>query len=197
MLYTELIINYMNNFIDQADLISPLSTETKEDLLKNLKVKHFKKGEIMYQKDKICRSLFFVKEGLLKHFHYHKDNQYILRFFKEDDFLTISDSFLNNSRADYCSKALEDTTLIYLEYNTLERLCDKHHSLERFLRKFITSIAATSINRFKNMLYSDATERYQIFLSEYSHLQERISLGDTASFLGISQVSLSRIRSKR
>jgi len=47
------------------------------------------------------------------------------------------------------------------------------------------------------MLNQDATERYNNFLSEYKHILQRISLGDTASYLGMSQVSLSRIRAKK
>jgi len=58
-------------------------------------------------------------------------------------------------------------------------------------------MAIMSIERLKIMLHANATERYKDFISEYGHLQQRISLGDTASFLGITQVSLSRLRSRK
>jgi hypothetical protein len=47
------------------------------------------------------------------------------------------------------------------------------------------------------MLEDDATERYNGFIKDNNHLLQRISLGDIASYLGISQVSLSRIRAKK
>lgn len=120
-----------------------------------------------------------------------------MRFFCDNRFVTISDCFLKNIPADYSTIALENTTLIYLEYDNLENLCAKHHSFERFIRIIISNMAIMSIERLKTMLHLNATQRYDEFISEYGHLQQRISLGDTASFLGVSQVSLSRIRSKK
>jgi CRP-like cAMP-binding protein len=186
----------MNDFIKHADIISPLSNETKEDLLKNLKKRFYKKGEMVNQKGRNSRRLYFIESGLLKHYYYHNGNQFILRFFCDKRFVTISDSFLRNIPADYSTIALEDTTLIYLEYDILEQLCAKHHSFEHFIRIVISNVAIMSIKRLKTMLHSNATERYNNFITEYGHLQQRISLGDTASFLGMSQVSLSRLRSK-
>ena len=187
----------MNNFIKQVDLISSLSDEAKEDLSNNLKKRVFEKGDIVNRKGRISRHLYFIESGLLKHYYYHNGNQFILRFFCDNRFVTISDCFLKNIPADYSTIALENTTLIYLEYDNLENLCAKHHSFERFIRIIISNMAIMSIERLKTMLHLNATQRYDEFISEYGHLQQRISLGDTASFLGVSQVSLSRIRSKK
>ncbi len=187
----------MNEFIIQANLISSLSNEAKDELYNNLKEKEFEKGEMINQKGKISRRLYFIKSGLLKHYYYHNGNQHILKFFCDNSFVTISDSFLKNIPADYSTIALENTTIIYLEFNKLESLCAKHHSFESFIRIIISNMAIMSIDRLKTMLHANATERYHKFISEYAPLQQRISLGDTASFLGMSQVSLSRIRSKK
>lgn len=187
----------MNDFIEQADFISPLSSEAKADLMTYLKKSYFEKGKMVNQKGRISRRLYLIERGLLKHYYYYNGNQFILRFFCDKRFVTISDSFLKNIPAEYSTIALEDTTLIYLEYDDLEKLCAKHHSFEHFIRLFISSMALMAIDRLKSMLHLNATERYQNYLTEYGHLQQRISLGDTASFLGISQVSLSRLRARK
>lgn len=187
----------MTEYITQADLISPLSDEAKKDLLKALKKKTYKKGDIINQKGRICRHLFLIEHGLLKHYYYYNGNQFILRFFCDKRFVNISDCFLKNIPAEYSTIALEETTVIYLDYNELEKLCEKHHSFEHFIRIIVSNMAIMSIERLKTMLHANATERYNNFIAEYGHLQQRISLGDTASFLGISQVSLSRLRAKK
>ncbi|WP_052342962.1 Crp/Fnr family transcriptional regulator [Saccharicrinis fermentans] len=187
----------MNDFIEQAENITSLEKEVREELAELLKKRTFKKGEMVNHKGKISRHLYFVEKGLLKHYYYHNGNQYILRFFCDHRFVTISDSFLSNIPAKYSTIALEDSTLIYLEYDKMEYLCSKYHSFERFIRIVISNMAIMSIERLKTMLHENATERYDKFILEYGHLQQRISLGDTASFLGISQVSLSRIRSRK
>lgn len=187
----------MNDFIKQADLISSISDEAKDDLLIHLKKRLFAKGEMINQKGKICRHLYFVEKGLIKHYYYHNGNQFILRFFCDKRFLTISDCFLKNIPAEYSTIALADTSLIYLEYNDWEKLCAKHHSFEHFIRIVISNMAIMSIERLKTILHSSGIERYHNFISEYGHLQQQISLGDTASFLGMSQVSLSRLRARK
>ncbi len=187
----------MNDFIKEADLVSSLSNDVKEELSLYIKKKTFKKGDMVNRKGHISRHLYFVESGLIKHYYYYNGNQFILRFFCANRFVTISDSFLKNIPADYSTIAIEDTSLIYLEYDKLEELCARHHSFETFVRKVISNMAITSIERLKIMLHSNASERYTKFIDEYGHLQQRISLGDTASYIGISQVSLSRIRSRK
>ncbi len=187
----------MKEFINQANLIAPLSEEAKDDLMLLLKRLSFDKGEIVNPIGRVSRRFYLIEKGLLKHYYYHNGNQFILRFFCDKRFVTISDSFLKNNPADYSTIALEDTTLIYLEYDDLENLCAKHHSFEHFIRIYVSSMAIMSIDRLKTMLHLSAAERYQHYLSEYGHLHQRINLGDTASFLGISQVSLSRLRAQK
>lgn len=187
----------MNQFLRQINMLSPLSEEATQELLKCIKTKTYHKGELIHSIDKVCRYLFFIESGLVKHFYYHKGSQFVLRFFEENHFFIATDSFFNNFPAEYSTIALEDTIISYLQYDDFERLCEKHHSFESFARKFVSIIAYTAISNLKGLLYLDATDRYAKFIKEYGHLQQRISLGDTAAYLGISQVSLSRIRSKK
>ncbi len=187
----------MKEFLKAVESISPISNEASEDLQRCIKTKTYEKGELIHNIGHVCRHLFFVESGLVKHFYYHKGSQFVFRFFEEKQFFIATDSFFNNLPADYSTVALEDTIIHYLQYDDFERLCNEHHSFESFARKFVSVVAYTAISNLKGLLYLDATARYEKFLKEYGHLQQRISLGDTAGFLGISQVSLSRIRSKK
>lgn len=71
----------MNDFIKQVELISPISNETKEDLLNNLKIKTYKKGEIVNQKGRVSRRFYFIKKGMLKHYYYYNGNRLYYDFF--------------------------------------------------------------------------------------------------------------------
>ncbi|MFB6319129.1 Crp/Fnr family transcriptional regulator [Saccharicrinis sp. FJH54] len=187
----------MSLFIKGVNSLFPLSEEASAELSDCFQTRDYKKGEVIHAHGRICKCLFFVEEGLVKHNYYHKDNQYVLRFFEEEDFFIATDSFFNNLPAEYSTIAIEDTRISYLEYEDFERFCQTYHSFESFARRFVSMVAYTAISNLKNLLYLDATERYARFIEEYGHLQQRISLGDTAGFLGISQVSLSRIRSRK
>ncbi len=186
----------MNEFLSCVNRLSELTNEASSELAKYIHTKRYVKGDIIHREGELCTHLFFVREGLAKHYYYHKGNQFIFRFFEENLFFLATDSFFRKLPADYSTMVLEDSTIDFITYENFNRLCLKHHCFECFSRKLISNVAHTAISNLKGLLYLDATERYEKFQKEYGHLQQRISLGDTAAFLGISQVSLSRIRSK-
>ncbi|MEI8048049.1 MAG: Crp/Fnr family transcriptional regulator [Bacteroidota bacterium] len=187
----------MSDFIKYINKISPISQEIADELLSKLKSKTFAKGDFINKQGQLCRDLFFIDKGLVKHYYHSKNRVFILRFFPENNLFTILDSYINKTPAEFITIALEDTTLTYLDYYDIEELCRIHHSFETFMRKYISIAAFNILKRNKEMLEDDATERYNGFVKENGHLLQRISLGDIASYLGISQVSLSRIRAKK
>jgi signal-transduction protein with cAMP-binding, CBS, and nucleotidyltransferase domain len=186
----------MSRFISYCNNLSPLSKGAEEDFLSKLKTKSFKKGDTINKDGQICRHLYFIESGLVKHYYFHKGRIFIMRFFCEDQIFTSIDSFVTQSPAEFMTVALEDTLTSYLDYADVEELCKRHHSFETFIRKIFTTISLNSLKRLKEMFDKDASELYTSFLAENQHLLQRVSLGDIASFLGISQVSLSRIRAK-
>ena len=93
--------------------------------------------------------------------------------------------------------ALEDTSITYLDYDDVQELAKNHHSFEAFLRKIISLAALTLLSRIKEMFNNDALGLYESFIKNNSRLLQRISLGDIASYIGVSQVTLSRIRAKK
>jgi signal-transduction protein with cAMP-binding, CBS, and nucleotidyltransferase domain len=187
----------MTGFIHFCNALSPLPLDVKNEILSKLKSGTFAKGDLINKQGQVCGDLFFIEKGLVKHYYHSKNRIFILRFFSENTLFTILDSYINQTPAEFITIALEDTVLTYLEYNDVEELCRKHHAFETFMRKYISFAAFNILKRNKEMLEDDATMRYNGFVKENNHLLQRISLGDIASYLGISQVSLSRIRAKK
>ena len=187
----------MSDFIKYVNKFSELSKEAEEDLLSRLKSRSFKKGQIINKEGQICKNLFFIDKGLVKHYYHHKDRVFILRFFSEANFFTVLDSFVNQTPSQFITIALEDTETTTIDYADFDELCRKHHSFETFSRKLFTMAALVNLKRIKEMFDADATELYKEFMNENHHLLQRISLGDTASYIGISQVTLSRIRARK
>ena len=186
----------MSDFTKYVNIVSQLSKEAEEDLMFRLKVKSFKKGQVINKEGHICKNLFFIDKGLVKHYYHHKDRIFILRFFSETNFFTVLDSFANQTPSQFITVALEDTETSTIDYADFDELCRKHHSFETFSRKLFTMAAVVNLKRIKEMFDSDASELYEEFINENHNLLQRISLGDTASYLGISPVTLSRIRAK-
>ena len=187
----------MNDFITYCNKFSMLSQEAIEDLRSRLKTKTFLKGSTINKEGEVCNKLFFIDKGLVKHFYYRKGRIIILRFFSENSIFTALDSFVYQLPAQFITVAMEDTSTTYISYSDIEELCKKHHSFESLIRKLYSWALLDVFKQLKDYIDNDATEKYNVFVNENKHLMQRISLGDIASYLGISQVSLSRIRSKK
>ncbi|KAB1158127.1 Crp/Fnr family transcriptional regulator [Flavobacterium luteum] len=187
----------MTEFLEQINKYNQLTKEAEKDFLSRLKTKSFKKGEFINKEGQICKQLYFIEKGLVKQYYHHKDRLFVLRFFSENTIFTVLDSFINQMPADFLTVALEDTNLIYIDYDNVQELSKIDHSFETFLRKIFSNAALYNLKRIKEMFNNDATELYVSFAKNNPHLLQRISLGDIASYIGISQVTLSRIRAKK
>jgi AraC-like DNA-binding protein len=89
---------------------------------------------------------------------------------------------------------LETTSVQFARQEDIEKLCKSHHCIETLFRRLFSMASLNMMKRITEILEENATTRYNIFLKENEDLLFRISLGELANYLGITQVSLSRIR---
>jgi CRP-like cAMP-binding protein len=135
--------------------------------------------------------------GLAKTYFNTGEKEFIMRFFCEREMFTVLDSFITQQPSTYYIKALEATEVSFIGQKELEELCWKHHCIETFYRKLVSIAVVNMMKRISEMLEENASTRYAHFLKDNGYLLQRISLGDLASYLGITQVSLSRIRAQK
>ena len=83
-----------------------------------------------------------------------------------------------------------------MPYEKLEQLYDEHHEIERLGRYIITNDLVSMHQRLSDLQFRNAEERYNLILQNNPSLLQRASLGHISSYLGITQETLSRIRSK-
>ena len=187
----------MTDFITACNRLSPLDQVAADELLDKLKTRALKKDQLLLNRGSVCNHLFFIDMGLSKTYFNNGDKEFIMRFFCEKEMFTVLDSFITQQPSTYYIKALEATEVIYIEQKELEELCRKHHSIETFFRKLVSIAVVNMMKRISEMLEENASARYDHFIKDNGSLLQRISLGDLASYLGITQVSLSRIRSQK
>lgn len=93
-------------------------------------------------------------------------------------------------------EALEPSTLVEMSYATLRALLAQYPALQALLNEAHTSLLAAQSRREASLLGHTPAQRYQAFRASHAHLQDRIPLHHVARYLGISNVSLSRIRAR-
>jgi CRP/FNR family transcriptional regulator, anaerobic regulatory protein len=187
----------MTGFLQYFNQLSPLDSLATDELLKDLKTMTFQKGEYLLRAGEVCKHLFFINEGLAKVFFHKEEKEFIMRFFQENVMFSVFDSFLTQTASNSAIFALEKTTVTVIDYETLMTLCKKHHCIETFFRKLISIATIKMTKRISEMLEENASDAYKQFILENDGLLQRISLGDIAKYLGITQQSLSRIRTQK
>lgn len=184
----------MTDFLSAFDHLAVLTPEARRELLNHLTSRSYAKGELLLRNGDTCRKLFFIDEGLTKTYFRKEEKEFIMRFFPDKSLFTVVDSFETQTPSHYEIMALEPTAVTSILKTDLETLCKAHHCIETAYRKLMAFATINMMKRISEMLEENATERYAHFLRDHGTLLQRISLGDLASYLGITQVSLSRIR---
>jgi CRP-like cAMP-binding protein len=154
------------------------------------------KNEYLLTVGKTCRHLYFLEKGALRGY-YDLDGKEITHWFAfENDFVTSFHSFITEEPAVENIQLLEGSVLWSITKETLTRLFNQHHEIERLVRIAYEKYYIRLEERFVNAQFKTAAERYEKLLHEMPHILERVPLGQVASYLGISQETLSRIRSR-
>ncbi|MCX3264849.1 Crp/Fnr family transcriptional regulator [Pedobacter agri] len=182
------------DFLSFVSSLSKLEEVASAAMKSKLYNRKYKKGELILEAGAVCKRIYFVKSGLVKTFFYADSREFIMRFFSEKNMFTVLDSFILQQPSTYSILAIEDCHLTCIDHNELETLSLDFHTIETFYRKLLALAAVNMMERIGSKLEEKAQIAYHKFLKENGALLQRISLADLASYLGITQVSLSRIR---
>ena len=153
----------------------------------------YAKNEIIQQHGNRCRTLYFVTDGIARIF-YLKDGIDITEHFAFGGNIIIrAESLFTNQPTPKGIQALTDLTIIAINAQKLFDLFEKYIDIERLFNKIFIQEYIHTTKRVESLQFKSATERYTELLNE-TQLVNRIPLKYIASYLGITQVSLSRIR---
>lgn len=189
-----IVLQNMQALFSHIQHIHPISTEAKSALEKICKELSFTKNQTIQEIGHTCRTIYFVSKGVVR-IYYYKDGIDITESFEfENAFVARAESLFTGKPSQKAIQAIEDTHLIAIDSNKLFKLFDEHHDLERLFRKIIETSYVTTVNRIESLQFHTAEERYNALIKEAPDVLKRVPLKYIASYLGITQVSLSRIR---
>jgi CRP-like cAMP-binding protein len=147
--------------------------------------------------DKVCDKVAFIVTGSVRYYHI-KDGQDITNYFSfENELLSSYKSFLTGQPGFVYIQALEDTRLINISKNDMELMLANPmlaYKMERFGRLVAEHYVCCYEDRVASFITQTAEERYLQLLSAGGPALQRIPQRYMANFLGITPVSLSRIR---
>lgn len=184
----------MNEMIEILNSISPLGKVEQEALAKICTRKNYKKNTVLLQLGEVSRKLYFIVKGLGR-VYYIRDGNDITDYFAMDmNFLGGLPSYFTGEPSHKAMELLEDSEVIEIYNYEFDRLCDQYHQIEKCGRKLAIIAFVECQAEIESIRFLSAKERYFEFERKYPGIINRAPLKHIASYIGTTQVSLSRIR---
>ena len=183
--------------IQQIELkFCKLSKESKEAWLDKSKLVHLKKSEVLVEEGKRSNKIWFIAQGNLRAYYLKNGKRVCDWFAFENEFISAITSFYSDSPSLHQIDVMEDAVLLETSREAIGELCDRFHDFERLGRLSTTETMLRLQQRIVSIQFETASQKLQNLLKQYPDIYLRLPLGDIASYLGITQETLSRLRSK-
>lgn len=167
-------------------------------LLQNIfKPKRIKAEMYFLQEGEKSTEMAMVTKGLFRSYYIDEQGNDVTKYFYPEGSMLFSYvAFLTQKASDYSIQALEDSEILLAKISDFEEVVKGNYQLLLFYKKILDDVLVNKEEHASSFKLYSATERYQQFLAQYSGLEKRIKQYQLASYLGVTPVSLSRIRNK-
>ena len=187
---------FMHEFNKYLERFPHYTHKVYENAYPFLSEKTLKSGDYLLHQGKTCKNIAFIKKGLLRQYYLNEGKEVTNCFCRENTLTTSYKSLIIQEKSDIAIQAIEESELIILSYDSLQKLFNKDLFWQQVGRlaaenEFITS---ESHSRFLRDL--SATERYIHIMENDKELIRRVPLNHLASYLQVAPETLSRIRNK-
>lgn len=144
-----------------------------------------------------CKTIYFINKGIAR-IYYLKDGIDITESFaRENNLIARVESLFTGKPSKKAIHILEDSEITAINATQLFKLYNIYPDIERTFRKIFEAAYVDTVNRIESIQFHTAEDRYQLLIEETPDILKRVPLKYIASYLGITQVSLSRIRAGR
>ena len=183
----------LENIIQSIYILPP---QVLEDVLGVFQNMEYPKNYFLLKPGKPCKNIWFMKKGAVRYFYTNEEGKEMNTWFSLDmQIITDTTSFVKQEPAQESIQLMEDSEMYSIDYDEIQTLLQKYHSFALWFIKLVELHYISQIeDRISDLQFLDAKQRYQKLLNLYPDITNRISLGNIASYLNITQETLSRIR---
>jgi CRP-like cAMP-binding protein len=177
--------------------ITTLSPSLQQYLSETLKTISLNKKEYLLQAGNVCRHIWFIRKGLLRCYYIQDEQEICSKFLKEGDIIVSASSFFLQRESHEFIQAIENATLWYICYDELQYIYNNFPEFNTIARVLTTKSYLLSEQRISFIRMKQAADRYNLMIENYPDLVLRVPSKYLASYLSISEETLSRIRSNK
>jgi CRP-like cAMP-binding protein len=175
-----------------------IDDEQLDSFCKKFRHKTTKRNEILLQAGDVAPYIYFVNSGCLRVFMLDVNGKESTRFLvTEGRFGTAFPSFNLQEPSLAAIQSIEPSDVLYISHYDFNALLDTFAGWEHVYRISLEKDYIASIKRIESLITMDAKQRYQLLMETNPTLIQRLPSKIIADYLGISQETLSRLKSKR
>lgn len=152
---------------------------------------------ILLQEGHISKTMFFIEKGCLRTWVNNEGRDITTQFFFEGDAVSSIESFRTKQPSLYSIETIEPCVLLTLSQKDFRQVIDDTPELRKMFEEHMFRRLFQSQQIFYSFLKNSPKERYEELVERHPHIVQRVPQHYIASYLGITSVSLSRIRNRR
>jgi CRP-like cAMP-binding protein len=169
-----------------------------EMLLNAFKEKSIKKNEILISKGDVCKFTYFVCKGSVRAYFIDDDGQEATRYIAfENQFITTIHAFISQTPTNEFLEATEKSELLQISFNDFKKIIEETTLGRDLYTKQLEVAYQTNHWRLESFLKMTAKQRYDFLMETNPAIIQRLSNKIVASYLGITQESLSRLKAQK
>ncbi|MBB6236833.1 CRP-like cAMP-binding protein [Pedobacter sp. AK013] len=143
------------------------------------------------------KQVYFIEKGLVRAFYYKEEKDITHTFFDEDSFIVAFESIFFNRAHPYGLEIIEQSSVRTISYAQLDALCNASPAFNNHRLLVALKVISRLSEKIYSLQFHSADQRYKDLLNTTPNILLRVPLGHIASYLGITQQTLSVIRAAK
>jgi CRP-like cAMP-binding protein len=152
---------------------------------------------ILLQEGKVSRKMYFIEKGCLRTWVNNDGKEITTQFFFEGDSVSSIESFRTNQPSLYSIETIEPCVLQTITQKEFQMVVEQSPEIKKRFEEHLFKRLFQAQQLFFSYLKNSPQQRYEDLITQYPHIVQRVPQHYIASYLGITSVSLSRIRNRR
>src|SRR5688572_10049608 len=186
----------IEKLIARLNGLHPMSEGLTQRIIAITKISNYPKRTILLKEGDVNNHICMMISGLVRSYYLNEGRDITSRFMDEGFIITSWISFYTRKPGNEFIETQEDTMLACVHYNDIQKLYDEFPEFNIIGRKQVEYSFYMSELRTRMLRKHTAEEKYKFFLENHSNLLQRVSLKHIATYLGMSEETLSRVRSQ-
>lgn len=182
--------------LEKLNKFHPLGPELTEKVKSVAKIVTCPAGDIILKEGQVCNKACLVIKGLARSYYIIEGKDITSRFMDEGFIITSWISYYTQQPGNEFIEALEETTLACVDYTDIQKLYADFPEFNIIGRKQAEYGFYLAEQRTQILRKHTAEEKYKFFLDNHPTLLQRVTLKNIATYLGMNEETLSRVRSK-